>query len=100
MSLPIAAIGAVDSTFEIREAAGTSASTQPRAFDALEKMIDEVNDNVVQADHAVRLLSLGETSSLHEVMLSLESARLSMGLMVQVRNRLVDAYQDLMRMQI
>jgi flagellar hook-basal body complex protein FliE len=59
-----------------------------------------VNTDVNAADTQVRSLVLGESDNVHGVLIALETARVSMGVMVQVRNRLVDAYQDVMRMQI
>jgi flagellar hook-basal body complex protein FliE len=43
---------------------------------------------------------VGETQNLHEVMIRLEEARHSFQLLVQVRNRLLEAYQEVMRMSI
>ena len=45
-------------------------------------------------------LALGEAPNLHEVMIRLEESRISFQLMLQVRNRALEAYQDVMRMQI
>ncbi len=59
-----------------------------------------MNTDVNAADTQVRSLVLGESDNVHGVLIALETARVSMGVMVQVRNRLVDAYQDVMRMQI
>ncbi len=99
MTDAIAAVGAVSG---VNSPAGMEAgiSATQRPFDLAEKMVGEVNDSVKAADAQVRGLALGHADNLHDVMIALESARLSMGLLVQVRNRLVDAYQDLMRMQI
>ncbi len=62
--------------------------------------LQAVNTTLVQADHEVRQLAVGEGGSLHEVMIHLEEAKLSFQLLAQVRNRLLDAYQEVMRMQV
>lgn len=62
--------------------------------------IGGVNDSMVKADAEVRQVALGAGPSLHEVMIGLEEARLSFQLLAQVRNRLLDAYQEVMRMQV
>ena len=45
-------------------------------------------------------LAVGEATSLHEVMVRLEESRIAFQLMLQVRNRALEAYQEVMRMQI
>ena len=45
-------------------------------------------------------LALGEPQNLHEVMIRLEESRIAFQLMLQVRNRVLEAYQDVMKMQI
>ena len=54
----------------------------------------------VREDERVRQLAVGKPVNLHQVMVQLERAKLQLELMVQVRNKLLDAYQDLMKMQI
>jgi len=44
--------------------------------------------------------SVGETSNIHDVLLSIEKAKLSFELGLQVRNRLLEGYQEIMRMQV
>lgn len=68
--------------------------------ESLGGLIGEVNGQVIAADQEVRKLAVGEADSLHHVLISVEEAKVSLGLIVQVRNRLVDAYQELLRMQI
>ena len=45
-------------------------------------------------------LLTGETTNLHQSMIAMQEANLSFSLMVQVRNKLVDSYQELMKMQV
>lgn len=66
----------------------------------LDRAVGSVDSEVAASNQAVQNLALGQADSLHGVMLALENARESVALMVQVRNRLVEAYQDLLRMQI
>lgn len=67
--------------------------------DWLTQQIGLLNQQVNTADMDVRRLALGE-GNVHEVMMRLETAKLSFELAVQVRNKLLDAYQDILRMQI
>lgn len=59
----------------------------------------QVNHRLVASEHGLQRLAAGESVSLHEVMMRAEEARLSLALMAQVRNRLVESYQDILRMQ-
>lgn len=45
-------------------------------------------------------LATGQTQDLHTVMVALEKASLSLGLTIEVRNKVLDAYNQIMRMQI
>jgi flagellar hook-basal body complex protein FliE len=74
---------------------------KPSGFsDWLTHQISMTNSQIIQADDGVRRLALGETDNLHQVMIQLEKAKLSFELIMQVRNKLLEAYQDVMRMQI
>ena len=59
-----------------------------------------VNTSLAQADHEVQQLAVGEATNLHEVMIHLEEAKLSFQLLAQVRNHMLEAYQEVMRMQV
>lgn len=87
------------------DAAGPAARTEPLAEAGgfarlMDRELGDVNANVAAAESAVRALANGERVELHDVMISLERARLSVQTFVQVRNKLVESYQDLMRMQM
>lgn len=67
----------------------------------LQGSIDKVNQTQVQANQMAEKLAAGDTSqNLHEVMIALQTASVSFQEMVQVRNKLVSAYQDVMNMQV
>lgn len=66
----------------------------------IRRELGELNASVGTAEIAMRDLAAGKPVELHEVMISLEHARLSVQTFVQVRNKLVESYQDLMRMQL
>lgn len=60
----------------------------------------QVNDGLVATQVDMQRLAAGEVQNLHQLMIRLEESRISFQLMLQVRNRLLEAYQDVMRMQI
>ncbi len=66
----------------------------------LKDSFEKVNEYHSQADRAVKELLAGRTKNIHETMLTLEKADLSLKLMMQVRNKLLDAYREIMRMQV
>ena len=70
---------------------------------SFENMLGDMVHDVVQkqaaAGTAVSGLLSGQNVSLHQAMISMEEANVSFQMMVEVRNRLLDGYQELMRMQ-
>jgi flagellar hook-basal body complex protein FliE len=81
----------------------TMAPTAPQtpSFGAiLDNVVGEVNTKMEagNADQA-KLLS-GESTNLHQAMISVQEASVAFSLMVEVRNKMVDSYQELMRMQM
>lgn len=66
----------------------------------LTQQVDALNNQIGAADMEVRRLALGNADNIHGVMMRLETAKLSFELAVQVRNRILEAYQDVLRMQL
>lgn len=85
---------------QISAAQSVSSTTGSDFTSWLDGQMSNVNQALVDADQSVRELSVGNTDNLHQVMLSLEQAKLSFEMMVQVRNRMVEAYQEILRMRI
>ena len=66
----------------------------------LKDAVNEVSQMQVQADQSVAKMQVQESGSLHEVMIALEKADISFRTMLQVRNKVLDAYQEIMRMSV
>jgi flagellar hook-basal body complex protein FliE len=65
----------------------------------LEAKIQETNQLQVEADQVVSSVATGKSHNLHEMMIALDRADVSFRLMTKVRNKAVEAYQEVMRMQ-
>ncbi|MDK2985127.1 MAG: flagellar hook-basal body complex protein FliE [Clostridia bacterium] len=66
----------------------------------LQEKLSEVNSLQQKADKLTESFLAGEPVELHKVMLAMEKADLALQLTVQVRNKLIEAYQEISRMQI
>jgi flagellar hook-basal body complex protein FliE len=100
--MSIEAIAAINSASAASTLAPATAASAP-AGGMFEMVLDQVSalDAQMKAnDESIRAMALGEGVSLHEVMMDLERTRLTFDLMLQVRNKFMDAYQELMRMQV
>jgi flagellar hook-basal body complex protein FliE len=62
--------------------------------------VEAVNQRLLASQSDLQGVALGEATNLHEVMVGLEESRIALQLMVQVRNRLLESYQEVMRMQV
>ena len=64
----------------------------------VEQFVADANAQQLQADASVQRLATGQSESVHETMLALAKADLSLRVFVEVRNKVIDAYQEVMRM--
>lgn len=104
-------IGAIDNLLGQLRAAAAAAGQPARTASApvagndfaklLKNSLDRVNGNQLEATRLARDFELGVPDvSLNDAMISMQKANLSFQEMVQVRNRLVSAYHDIMNMQV
>lgn len=71
------------------------------SFSALLKdSINKVSNLQNEADKAIEGLANGTVANIHETMIAVEKANLSFNLMLQVRNKLLAAYEEIMRTQV
>lgn len=81
-------------------AGGAAASGTSGFLDSLKSAIGKVNDAQMDARQAVDALMTGETQDIHRTMVALQEADVSFQLMMQIRNKLVTAYEEIQRMQV
>lgn len=68
--------------------------------DTLGDAVQEVNTLQKKSDHLMQQLATGKSKNIPEVMIAAEQADIAFKLMVQVRNKLIEAYQEIMKMQV
>ncbi len=68
--------------------------------ETLSKAITDVNALQTEAGRQAEKLVSGEAVDLHEVMIAAEKARTSFDLLMEIRNKTVEAYREIMRMQV
>jgi flagellar hook-basal body complex protein FliE len=94
--LSIGAIGAVPSTMGV---AGASALPNGVNFgDALRGALDRVNQLQQAADQASQEFAVGQSGDVAGTLIAVEKGNLAFQLTLQIRNKLLDAYQEIMRM--
>jgi|TARA_B000000565_G_scaffold30930_1_gene20863 flagellar hook-basal body complex protein FliE len=89
--------GQVEST----QAAQGAGAVQGAGFgEVLNQFVGEVNQKQLDSTQAVNDLLAGKEVPLHQAMIAMQEAGVAFQLMVEVRNKLLEGYQELMRMQI
>ena len=66
----------------------------------LKDAITDIHKLQTDADKAIAKVQLEDAGSIHDAMIALEKAGISFQVMMQVRNKILDAYQEVMRMQV
>jgi flagellar hook-basal body complex protein FliE len=82
------------------ENGGPSAGSGKSFGEILNKALDDVNSAQLKADGLVKKFLTGEIQDIHQVTIAMEEARLMMQLAVEVRNKIVEAYQEISRIQV
>ncbi len=68
--------------------------------EVLSNALEEVNRAQLKADGMVKKFLTGEIQDIHQVTIAMEEAKLMMQLAVEVRNKIIEAYQEISRMQV
>jgi len=66
----------------------------------LNKFVKDVNGLQHRADESIEKLDAGEITDVHEVMIAVNEANTAMEFMLEIRNKIVEAYQEIMRMPV
>jgi len=81
--------------------ASEQTGVKPASFSkVLENAVNEVNTKMQAADTEKAKVLTGETGNVHQAMIAVQESSTAFSLMVEVRNKLVESYQELMRMQV
>jgi flagellar hook-basal body complex protein FliE len=68
--------------------------------EVLNEALNKVNDDQIFADEMDRMLATGEVDNVHEVTIAAQKAQLTLNLAVEIKTQLMDAYKEIMRLQI
>lgn len=80
--------------------ADTSHGMEKSFKNALKEMVGNANSGQLDAKESIRELASGDNVSIHGTMIALEKADISLRLATQVRNKAVEAYKEVMQMQV
>lgn len=77
------------------------AEVSPANFkDLLKKALNDLNASQVGANDSIKNIASGGTDNLHDVIISMEKASISLQYAIQIRNKMLEAYQSVIQMQI
>ncbi|HYX06043.1 MAG TPA: flagellar hook-basal body complex protein FliE [Bacteroidales bacterium] len=102
-------IEAIGNSGIIQQKSGIELSPEPRELkgkntqsfsDVLSNAIHNVDGTIRESHHKVEQFLAGETDNVHDVMIAMQRAKMSFDLMVEVRNKAIQAYQEISNMQI
>ena len=100
MDMTVGGTSGVATPGSIAQRAKAAASSPVGGFaDSLGQLIEGVEETTAEANDAVTGM-LNKTGEVHDAMIALHQVEMSLQLTVQIRNKLVQAYQDIMRMPI
>ncbi len=86
---------------ELRRPDTSEISKATRGFsDILTSTITQVSGAEASGNTAIEKLNTGEAKNLHEVMIAVEEADISLRMLVQMRNKALEAYEQILRMQL
>lgn len=92
--------GSLDNKSIKLDPGASSKDAGPSFADTLKEAVGNVNQLHLDSDKKMQELSTGKTDDIAGVMLAAEKADIALRAMVQVRNKIIDAYQEIMKMQV
>jgi len=98
---PIGSNSPIASVTEVSPAKAGSEAGEGVSFKSLVKdAIGEVNHLQNHADQLAVKVASGDIEDVHQAMIAMQKAKLALDLTIQVRNKVIDAYTEIMRMQV
>lgn len=100
MVAPISGIGGIASVGRVAGAGSVERTAAPGFADKVQGALEAASAAEREADAKARDVAAGGDTPVHELMVATTKASLSVEMLVQLRNRAVEAYQEIMRMQV
>jgi flagellar hook-basal body complex protein FliE len=72
----------------------------PSFKDTLNGFLKDVNQMQLKADESIGKMAAGEITDVHQVMTAVEEANTAFNMMMEIRNKVMDAYQEVLRMRL
>jgi len=83
---------------KLTQAAGKTG--RPSFKETLSQYMNEVNSMQLKADESIQKMAAGEITDVHQVMNTVQEANIAFNLMMEIRNKVIDAYKEVIRMRI
>ena len=93
-------IDAISTSQFIESAGKLNEKTNTSFSEVLKESISKVGELEKEADKEVEKLATMESKDIHNTMIAIEKADLTFQMMMQVRNKIISAYEEIMRMQV
>lgn len=84
----------------LSENASKQQETKKDFSSILSDALQKVNRDILQSEKMTQDFALGKNVELHQVMIATEQANMALQLTIQVRNKIIEAYQEITRMQV
>jgi flagellar hook-basal body complex protein FliE len=98
----INSIGSIGSGLSIDKTSKTQDAQKnvPSFKDTLSSFMQDVNSMQNKADESIKKMAAGEITDVHQVMTAVEEASTAFNMMMEIRNKVMDAYQEVLRMRL
>lgn len=97
----VEAISLTNIFHKINQKEETSKNDEFKGFDEiLKESLKKVNSDLLKSESLTRDFALGKDVELHQVVIASEQASLALQLTIQIRTKIIEAYQEIMRMQL
>jgi len=96
----IKSLGSIDPRAVYGSVGTTPAPGSASFADQLKNAVAEVNDLQIGREEMVEKMVTGQVTEVHDVMIAAKESQLAFELLLEVRNKLLESYQEIMRMQV
>ncbi|HMM07211.1 MAG TPA: flagellar hook-basal body complex protein FliE [Clostridiales bacterium] len=97
---PITSLSSLEKFFQTSQSNTAQSSTVIPFQTTLENALNDVKETSAAVDQEIYNLATGQTNNLHDLTIASTKANLSVELFVQLRNKALDSYQEIMRMSL